>query len=394
MMKVAFVVQRYGTEVNGGSEFLCRLIAERMSQYWDLEVLTTCAMDYTTWEDFYPPGLCEVNHVKVRRFRVDFPRSGLLFNQFSNLVYQGTASLEMQSRWVQEQGPYSSDFLRYLDAPENSYDVYFFFTYLYGLTLLGLPKVANRSILIPTAHDELPFHLPIFQPLFSQAQAYLFQTQEEQDLVLKKFNMTAPHGIVSTGVEVPSRIATEEFKSRYGEAIRGDYILYLGRIEEAKGCHELFRFFVQYRAENPQQSLQLILVGKTVMEIPKHPDIQHLGFVTEELKYAALALAQVLVVPSPYESLSLVTLEAWSIQTPVLVTKKSPVLQGQCERSGGGLLYETYEDFKTALDSILRSPSLRKQLGEKGADFVKDHYLWENVEKAYQSWAQRVGRPS
>lgn len=179
-MKVAFVVQRYGLEVNGGSEFLCRIIAERMNRHWDLEILTSCAVEYTTWEDFFPPGLSEVNGVKVRRFRVDYPRSSLLFNRFSNIAYSGQASLTVQSRWTQEQGPYSSDFLRFLETDGNRYDVIFFFTYLYGFTVLGLPKVANRSILIPTAHDEPPFHLPIFQSLFSKAQALLFQTPEER----------------------------------------------------------------------------------------------------------------------------------------------------------------------------------------------------------------------
>lgn len=48
--KIAFVVQRYGLDVNGGAEYHCRLIAERMTKYFDVEVLTTCAIDYMTWK--------------------------------------------------------------------------------------------------------------------------------------------------------------------------------------------------------------------------------------------------------------------------------------------------------------------------------------------------------
>lgn len=72
-LRVALVVQRYGLEVNGGAELLCRMIAERLASRHSVEVLTTCAVDYVTWKNEYAPGLAEVNGIPVRRFRVDRP---------------------------------------------------------------------------------------------------------------------------------------------------------------------------------------------------------------------------------------------------------------------------------------------------------------------------------
>lgn len=73
--KICCVVQRYGMEVNGGAELHCRQISERLTPFYDVEVLTTKAIDYMSWKDEYSEDEEILNSVKVRRFSVAVERN-------------------------------------------------------------------------------------------------------------------------------------------------------------------------------------------------------------------------------------------------------------------------------------------------------------------------------
>ena len=220
MTKVAFVVQRYGLEVNGGAELLCRQVAERMAKYWDVEVLTTCAIDYMTWQNEYPPGPTTVNGITVQRFPVDVPRDVAAFNQLSDSVLVGGAGRDAELQWMKAQGPFSSALLDYLQHHHQTYDWFIFFTYLYASTFFGLPLVADRSILVPTAHDEPPIYLEIFRDLFSLPKVLIFNTTEEQDFVNQRFGTQhILQDVVGVGVEAPPDVSAERFLAQYAAGV-------------------------------------------------------------------------------------------------------------------------------------------------------------------------------
>ena len=89
--------------------------------------------------------------------------------------------------------------------------------------------------------------------------------------------------------------------------------------------------------------------------------------------------------PSFYESLSMVTLEAWAMKKPVIANTLCEVLKGQCLRSNAGLFYENYEEFRETLKLLLSEPRLRKAMGKNGEKYFNQNYTWEIIEKKYLS---------
>ena len=394
MLKVAFVVQRYGVEVNGGAELLCRQVAEHMASYWEVTVLTTCAIDYLTWQNAYPPGPTTVNGIPVQRFPVDQPRDLDAFNRLSASVLAGGAGREAELQWMKAQGPFSAALLAYLQQHSQTYDRFIFFTYLYASTFFGLPCVADRSLLVPTAHDEPPIYLEIFRELFCLPQALLFLTLEEQDFVNQRFGTQhILQEVVGVGGEAPRDVRAERFRAQYAEALEEcEFILYVGRVDASKGCRQLCSHFMRFREDVPTLPVKLVLLGSLAMEIPPHPDIVALGFVSEQDKADAMAAAQVVLLPSPYESLSMVALEAWHQSKAVLANGACAVLRGQCKRSNGGLWYNNYAEFQETLSLLLQEAGLRERLGASGRAFVQRCYDWAAVEAQYLNVVNSVPR--
>jgi glycosyltransferase involved in cell wall biosynthesis len=134
----------------------------------------------------------------------------------------------------------------------------------------------------------------------------------------------------------------------------------------------------------------LALFGKGTMEFTENVHVRLMGVVTEAEKLAGIARARALLMPSRHESLSMVVLEAWMMQRPVLVNGDCEVLRGQVLRSGGGLYYRRYEEFSAALDTLLAEPKLADALGRQGQAYFQEHYTWERIVEKYERLLARV----
>lgn len=375
--KLAIVNQRYGLEVNGGSEYYTRILAEHLLREYDVEVLTTCARDYDTWDNYYKEGVDEVNGVSVRRFRTDKSRDLKKFKRLDRMrKYLPFLDRKTEKKWVEEQGPCCPACIRYIENHGDEYDVFIFVTYLYYLTVMGLGKVADKSILIPTAHDEPFLKMKLYKELFGRPRGYFFNAEEEKKLVYETFGTKhIPCETGGIGIEVPDTTDGEGFRKKHG---LGNYIVYVGRIDYGKNCRQLFEYFARYK-EKKETDLKLVLMGKEMIEVPKRDDILSLGFVSEEEKYDGMSGAKLLVLPSQYESLSIVVLDSMKLEVPVVVNGKSPVLRDHCQKSKGGLCYESYEEFEEAVDFLLLHQEERTQMGKNGRKYVDACYRWDTI---------------
>jgi glycosyltransferase involved in cell wall biosynthesis len=384
--RLCFVVPRYGADVLGGAESLCRQVANRLSGRYRITVLTTCARDYLTWRDEYPPGESDDGGVRVVRFPVVRPRRVRSFGRLSQRLYRKPHLLSEEMDWMERQGPDSPALTGRVESSRDDHDLFVFFTYLYATTFFPMARVADRSVLVPMAHPEEPLALGIFRYLFGLPRGFLFNTPEERDLVVSTFRCGhLPHAVAGVGITLPAVPPPPPDGT-------DPYLLFTGRLDVQKGLDELFAFFARYRERRPDRPLRLLLAGEAKMRIPRHESITHLGYLPEAERDRVLAGALAAVVPSPHESLSMTALEAWAHGRPVVANGRSEVLAGQCRRSGGGLVYAGYEEFEAALDRLLGTGSPAAGLGAHGREFVAREYSWEVIEGKYADFLDGILR--
>ena len=429
-MKIGIVIQRYGTEVLGGSEHLCRLMAERLALQHEIDVLTTCARDYVTWKNEYPEGVDRVRGVTVRRFANAATRDIAEFNRYSDWIFQNPHDTADEMEWLKRQGPWSPGLMDFLNRHHKNYETLIFYTYLYAPTVLGLQADPGRSILVPTAHDEPPIRLGIYRDVFRLPKGIGYLTEVERKFVTENFDRNAViEETIGCGVDLPphqayprpagqpessvddgaqtdavdgddaaasanryqSHVSARGASFKRRHRIHGPFALYGGRIDPGKGCEELIEYFSSYVADGADASL--VLMGHKLMPLPEEPYINFAGLLSEQERLQALEAATVVVCPSPYESLSLLALEALAVGTPILCNQRSEVLVDHCLRSNGGLFYGDRDEFVEGMKVLMADERLRSMMGRSGRDYVRRNYRWDVVLGKLDRMIARVRQP-
>ena len=390
--KIAIINQRYGLEVNGGSELYSRQIAEKLIAKYDVEVLTSCAVEYVKWSNYYKEGVEQINGVTVRRFKTLHEREPKVFSALDSMMLSNPhIEEEISEQWIEHMGPYCPELVEYVDKHQDEYEAIIVVTYLYYTAVKSIVRIKNKAIFIPTAHQEPFIHFDMYKKVFGAADAYVFLTDEEKDLVHSIFhNEDVPYEVMGVGVEVPEVVDSERFKKKYN---LDNYLIYVGRIDEGKDCPRLFKYFLEYK-RRVKSDLKLVLMGKAVCDIPKSPDIISLGFVSEEDKFDGIKGAKALILPSKFESLSISVLEAMTLSVPVIVNGICDVLKGHCVKSNGGLYYKNYFEFEGCINYMMEHPEEYAIMCKNARKYVEDYFQWDDIMKKFDRIIERVGKAS
>ncbi len=428
--RVALVVQRMHPDIAGGAEHLASRYAELLREKYRLDVLTTTALNPDTWENELQPGAHLDGGIRVLRFSVSSGRTGYFFKLHNLLMARWRAyraepadprrlhasffdpdparrdalqpgepvfnwTTALQEEWIRSQGPHSRDLLEYLENRGDRYRAILFVTYLYSPTYFGTfltPR--ERTFLIPTLHDEAPAYLPVFRRMARRAGFIFWLTPGEQATGEKLWGKL-PGRLASFGIDTRLDDSSETLTTDRGaiapflQADAPSFLYYCGRIDAGKGCADLIENFRRFRDEH-LEAMKLVLTGSLSMELPRDPDIIYGGFVSDEEKFRLMHRCSVFVMPSPNESLSIVTLEAMARRKPVLVNGASIVLRGHVGENERGHVYASTDDFVAALKGLLKDQQSAKLMGEKAREYVLEHFdqevvrerLIEEIEKA------------
>lgn len=392
---LAVVLPRYGESLGGGAETLVRALVQQMvrprgDRYRGalvkrIEVWTTCAVDHRTWENHYEPGDVEEDGLVVRRFPVS-ERDLEPFINFELSLQQGRPlDLDAQLDWLGN-GVNSSELYQHIARYGREFDAILFAPYLFATTFWGALIMPERSLLVPCLHNEAYAYLDVFHHLFRTVRGFLFNSAAEMALAdalydIDDFQTKAT--VVGMGFDLPQTngTASRSLSSATGATGSVPFLLYSGRKETGKNLDFLIQCFVHFRSLEPKSKLELRIIGSgTIDFLDQLPDgVYDLGFVSEEEKERLMNDAIALCQPSVNESFSIVMMEAWLRQTPVLVNGECAVTKEHVVQSGGGLYFSSEEEFGEVVSLLLNDEAVRHRMGTAGLNYVKNEYSWDAV---------------
>lgn len=385
---IAFVIPWYGDNIKGGAESECNQLAHCIQEAgYPVEVLTTCVREASDDRGIntLPEGESIESGILVKRFPV-CPRDERKYMPVNLKLYRNESVTEKEELLYFQEDINSPKLYSYIRNNKNSYEIFIFIPYLYGITYFGLAECEEKAMLIPCLHDEGYAYMQLMKRRMEHVGKIAFLSQPEADLANSLYDLRCSKtevlgAYVESGWE--KNVCPSRFQKKYG--ITGAYILCAGRKEPGKKTDMLLSYFSKYVRRNPNTELKLVFIGGGKIDIPSKMKntVFDLGFIDIQDKYDAYAAAFLLCNPSFFESFSIVIMESWLAQRPVLVSEQCKVTSNFCVESNGGLYFDSYLTFEKCLNYLLEHKDIADKMGCNGYDYVQSHFVKNVIQEKY-----------
>jgi len=389
-VNLGLVVPRYGEDVVGGTEHWLRMLCEHLvtMRQWHVEVFTTCATSAATWHDELPPGDSVLGGVTVHRHRSVSGRDPR-YADLNAVIREDPSGVpdDMAHRFVELVGPVCPDVLDH--AASSACDLIAVTPYLFWPAVHGAPRLGRRVIFHGAAHDEPELHLGIMREVFLSVGGFAFNSYAERSLVERTFPIAhLPASVIGNSV-AEGRGDPSTARAELGLGPDEPFVLCVGRVERDKGAHALAELWRLHRRRRPQAP-RLVLLGPVHEALAGDDDVLVAGRRSEEIKWGALRSCEYLIAPSPWESFSLVVLEAWLAGRAVVVNGRCEATVEHCRRSGGGLWFSDEVEFEVVVDRLSSDGALRDHLSARGGAYARRQFSWSAVIDRYTALADHI----
>lgn len=202
-----------------------------------------------------------------------------------------------------------------------------------------------------------------------------------------------PNGVTSDGLTMKNDAL---FRKKFNI---GDnrIILFAGRLTRIKGPDLLLRSFCNLK--DALRDYQLIFMGPDddmLQELKEIADsngvkdrVSFLGYLGGEDKSFAYNAAELFVIPSRHEAMSIVVLEAGVAGKPVLLTDQCG-FNVVADINGGKVVPASVEGLQQGLTDLLDTPCDLNAMGDNLRKFVNTSFLWDSIIKEYTKLYKRM----
>lgn len=392
MKKIGFVVPWYGENIPGGAEMALRGVTSHLNESGiQIEILTTCVKEFASdWnQNYYKAGVVEESGIIIRRFEV---RKGnhKLFDQVNYKLINGQDISQEEEEIFLKEMVNSTDLEKYIKEHENEYHCFVGIPYMFGPVYQMCKICPEKAVLIPCFHEEKYIYLRSFKELFPRIKGMIFNADAEKRLAERVYGLDNVKTITpGLGVETDLEFDAEEFRKKYG--IKEPFILYAGRKDTGKNIYTLIQYFSEYKKRNVK-NLKLILIGGGEVTIPNEikQDVYDLGYVDKQDKYNAYGAAVCLCQPSKHESFSLVIMESWLCERPVLVHEECEVTKDFVTNFNGGFYFKSFFEFEAEVNYLLNNPEKAQIIALQGKGAVKNNFSWDAVIEKYRNYFETL----